>query len=297
MKVYVAEEAGFCFGVRRALDLIDDLYETEQHIQICGQLVHNRTVLENLRARGIDYIDSPSGYTPGKKLVIRTHGIPKEEETQLKKDNVDYLDATCPLVKRLHKIAAKADSQTVKSRFVIAGDEKHPEIIAARSYRPGTEIIGSIEDAENFQCQPHEPVDVMAQTTFDADLFDAVVAVLHTKTQHLNVHRTICNATIVRQEAVKKMAPEVDAMIVIGGKNSSNTRKLYNIARERNANTFHVESVRELRRDIAVLVRQVGQCETIGITAGASTPPGDIQDIKTFFANFNSNTAKEIYHG
>lgn len=300
MKIYVAEEAGFCFGVRRALDLIDDLYEKGQNIQVYGQLVHNSTVLDKLKARGITCIDSLSQLSqlsPNHHLVVRTHGIPREEETRLNKENIQFTDATCPLVKKLHKIAESVGTQTVNSRFVIVGDPTHPEIIAAKSYAPSAEIIQSVSQARAFQCQPNEPVDIMVQTTYDADRFKEVIGILESKTRHLKMHRTICKATIVRQDAAKRLAPEVDAMVVIGGKQSSNTRKLYTIARERNANTFHVESYEQLCRDIGTLMPELAHCLSIGITAGASTPPDEIQKVKTFFANFNSNRAKEINHG
>lgn len=297
MKIYVAEEAGFCFGVRRALDLIDDLYENGQNIQVYGQLVHNSTVLEKLEARGIYCIDSLSQLNKDQHLMVRTHGIPVEEEKWLNENGIDFTDGTCPLVKKLHKIADSVEAQTVNSRFVIVGDPSHPEIIAAKSYAPSAEIIQSISQAEEFKCQPNEPVDIMVQTTYNVDLYEEIIERLRVKTRHLKVHRTICNATIVRQEAVKRLAPEVDAMVVIGGKQSSNTRKLYTIASERNANTFHVESYEQLCRDIGAMMPALDRCQSIGITAGASTPPDEIQKVKTFFANFNSNRAKEINHG
>jgi 4-hydroxy-3-methylbut-2-enyl diphosphate reductase len=295
MKVYVAEEAGFCFGVRRALEIIDDLHEKNQDTQIFGQLIHNRTVLENLKAKGIDCIDSFTELDANKKLVIRTHGIPVETEKDLEKRGVDYIDATCPLVKKLHKIAAEVYRQDKKNRFVIVGDRNHPEIEAALSYAPGTTVIASEEEA---RAVPHsENLAVIAQTTLDADRFERIVTILEGKTEHLSVYDTICNATITRQEAVKKLAPAVDVVLVVGGKNSSNTQKLYHIALARNKNTFHIESCDDLLADDSGLLRQVAQFRTVGITAGASTPPDEIEKIRKLLGSIHSNRVKEMNHG
>jgi 4-hydroxy-3-methylbut-2-enyl diphosphate reductase len=295
MKVYVAEEAGFCFGVRRALDILAELHEKKHEIHTYGELIHNRTVVENLAQKGIHSIDSLSQVDPQKTLVIRTHGIPVETETYLKDESIDLVDATCPLVKKLHRIAANISDSNEKDQFVIVGDANHPEIIAAASYAPGVVIIASEEEAH--QLPYSEKMSVMAQTTFDSDYFQSIVSILKEKTGTLKVYETICNATIVRQEAVKKLAPIVDFMVVVGGKNSSNTKKLFNIALERNPHTFHVESYDDLNSNRSSLLSRVGHFQSVGITAGASTPPEDIQKIKTFFYNINSNRVKEINHG
>jgi len=292
MIVYVAEEAGFCFGVRRALETIDELYEKNKDIHIFGQLIHNRSVLEKLRARGIDCIDSLSQRDPKKKLIIRTHGIPIDVEEQLTRDRADVVDATCPLVKKLHRIAAQALSASNSGTFVVIGDPKHPEIIAAASYAPGAIVISSIEEAR--QLTPREKMTVMVQTTFDVREFNRIKDVLEEKATDLHVYNTICNATVNRQEAVRKLAPNVDFMIVLGGKNSSNTKKLYNIARQLNPNSYHVESYEELTTHSPDLIDRVSHFQTVGITAGASTPPEEITKTKEFFRNINSNTVKEI---
>jgi (E)-4-hydroxy-3-methyl-but-2-enyl pyrophosphate reductase len=295
MKVYVAEEAGFCFGVRRALDILEELHEEKHEIQTYGELIHNRTVVEKLTTQGIHSIDSLSQIEPGKKLVIRTHGIPVDTEESLKREPVDLVDATCPLVKKLHRIAAKVRENDKDVQFIIVGDPSHPEIIAAASYAPGVVIIASEEEAMGLPY--NKEMAVMAQTTFDSECFQSIVSILKEKSGNLKVYETICNATIVRQEAVKRLAPFVDFMVVIGGNNSSNTKKLFNIALERNKNTFHLESYDDLNSNRSNLLSRVQHFQSVGITAGASTPPEDIQKIKTFFYNINSNRVKEINHG
>jgi 4-hydroxy-3-methylbut-2-enyl diphosphate reductase len=295
MKIYVAEEAGFCFGVKRALEIIDRLHEKGHELQIYGQLIHNPTVLDDLNARGIHRIDSLDQAEPGKTLVIRTHGIPRETEEQLKLRKINYVDATCPLVKKLqHKVETLSRRY---SRLVIVGDENHPEIIAARSYAPGAQVIGSEEQARGLEIKPGDTVGVVGQTTLEPAFFEKIVSIMEGKTTGLHVHNTICGATKTRQQAIAKLASNVDLVIVVGGKNSSNTKKLYNIARKQNKNTLHVEKSSDLYQLKALAPAEVANYRSVGITAGASTPPGEIENVKTFFSNVKTTTVKEMYHG
>jgi 4-hydroxy-3-methylbut-2-en-1-yl diphosphate reductase len=293
MKIYVAEEAGFCFGVKRALDIINRLHEKGHEIQVYGQLIHNRSVLEKLKAKGIDCIDSLDQLDPKKTLVIRTHGVPKEVETELQKRGVHYVDATCSLVKKLQKIIETLKPDSTSHRIVIIGDRNHPEILAAHSYSPGATVIDSEEEANNLEWSEH--LYVLAQTTLDADFFRKITAILKHKTANLHQYNTICNATRVRQAAVKKLAPQVDGVIVVGGKNSSNTRKLYQIALRKNKNTFLVEKSSDL--ECAHFLKKIVRFRTVGLTAGASTPPEEIEKIENFLININANIAKEMNHG
>lgn len=298
MKVYVAEQAGFCFGVKRALDIIEQLHEKGHEIQIHGQLIHNPTVLENLKTRGIECIDSLEQLDPAKTLIIRTHGIPKELENNLKEKGSKYVDATCPLVKKLQKRIEELNSQD--TRIVIVGDKNHPEIIAAKSYAPKATVIDSEEEARDFDTKGSS-ISVVAQTTLDSDFFDRIVAILEEKTkkENLYVYDTICSATKVRQEAVKKLASKVDLVVVVGGKNSSNTKKLYNIARGKNRNTIHIEKGSDLYlyQDNAKFRKKAAHLQSVGITAGASTPPEEIEKVKLFFNKFKLTPDKEMNHG
>lgn len=277
------------------MEIIDRLHEKGEEIHVFGQLIHNPTVLDDLEARGIDCIDSLDHIDPSKKLIIRTHGIPVDVENNLDRQNTQRVDATCPLVKKLQKEIRKLNDQ--ETLIVIAGDREHPEIAAARSYAEDTNVvvINSIEEAQRIPFTPN--ISVVAQTTLDADFFDSLVSILETKTEHLTVHNTICRATRVRQEAIKKLAPKVDFVVVVGGKNSSNTKKLYNIALKRNKYSFHIEDSSELQDP--GFIRQVADFQSVGITAGASTPPQEIEKIKRFFINFNDSTVKvkEMNHG
>jgi len=290
MKVYIADEAGFCFGVKRALNLIARLNEKNQNVQIFGQLIHNRTVLKNLEKKGIGYIESLEDLDPKKKLVIRTHGIPKDVESELRKQNIEILDATCPFVKKIHHIVEKIDGQ--KKRVVIVGDGNHPEIIAAKSYAPGAVVVNSTAEAEKIK--KSKALGVVAQTTLNSDFLKKIVPALLDKAEKIEIHNTICHATRIRQEAIKKLAPRGDFVVVVGGKNSSNTRKLFEIALEKNPNTFLVEKSSDLYN--LDFIDRVSFFKSVGITAGASTPPGEIEKIKEFFNNIE-NIEKEIKNG
>jgi 4-hydroxy-3-methylbut-2-enyl diphosphate reductase len=293
MKVYIAEEAGFCFGVKRALNIINHWHEKGHEVQVYGQLIHNRSVLDDLKAKGVDYIDSLDQLDPKKTLIIRTHGIPKQVEANLEKNGVKYIDATCPLVKKLQETIAGLNTDSPNTQIVIVGDKGHPEIIAAKSYCPDAIVINSEEEAHNMKSSEH--IRVVVQTTSDVDFFEHVTSILENKTKNLHIYNTICSATKVRQEAVKKLAAQVDGVIVVGGKNSSNTRKLYNIALKKNNNTFHIEESSELYD--AHFTAKLKQFQSVGITAGASTPPEEIKKVEKFLKDFSSNIEKEMSHG
>jgi 4-hydroxy-3-methylbut-2-enyl diphosphate reductase len=293
MKVYVAEEAGFCFGVKRALNIINSLHEKRHEVQVYGQLIHNRSVLDDLKAKGIDCIDSLDQLDPKKTLIIRTHGIPKQVEENLKKNGVKYIDATCPLVKKLQETIETLNTNTPNTQIVIVGDRNHPEIIAAKSYCPDAIVINSEEEAQNMKSSDH--IRVVVQTTLDVDFFEQITSILENKTENLHIHNTICSATKVRQEATKKLAPQVDGVIVVGGKNSSNTKKLYNIALKKNKNTFHIEKSSDLND--AHFIGKLKEFRSVGITAGASTPPEEVKKIENFLNNLTSNIEKETNHG
>lgn len=286
MKIYTAEEAGFCFGVKRALNLINQLYEKKENIEVYGQLIHNNTVLKNLEKKGINYIESLHNLDKKKKLIIRTHGITLEEEKYLKKKNILYEDATCPLVKKIHKIIEGIDQN--ERKIVIIGDKNHPEIKAIKSYAKESIVINSIDDIKKIEKM--RSISIIAQTTLDTDFFKKMISAILDKIERVEIFNTICDATKVRQEAIKKIAPNVDFVIVIGGKNSSNTKKLYYISKKINPNTFHIEKSSEL--DKPEFSKMFPKFNSVGITAGASTPPEEIKNVKTFFRNFKID--KEI---
>lgn len=276
MKIVVAEEAGFCFGVKRALKLINEYLRKGNQIQTFGPLIHNIPVLNDLAARGVHSVSSLAEIEKGKTLCIRTHGIDRGIEKTLRRKRIDTLDATCPLVKKEQKIIARLRAQNKKT--LIVGDKNHPEIIAAKSYARRVAIVNSLAEAEALPAS--KELCVVAQTTLNTEFFNQVIAILLAKTQTLTIFNTICQATKDRQQAVRKLAPEVDAMVVVGSRISSNTKKLFNIARELNRNTLQIETCADLRqkRTRAKLAR----FRSIGITAGASTSPQELDCVKNF---------------
>ena len=262
------------------MKIINQLHERGKGIEILGELIHNRTVLKELENKGIHCVHSLNDIDSNKKLVIRTHGIPLDLENRIKEDEIKFVDATCPLVKKIHKIIQRLNGQ--ETQVVIIGDPKHPEIIAARSYASHAITINSIPEAQNLGF--HEHISVVAQTTLNTAFFEHIISILRDKARKIEIFNTICSATKVRQDAVKRLAPNVDFMVVIGGENSSNTKKLYDIAINENPNTFHIESSSQL--DDAELNHKFRSFNSVGITAGASTPPEEIDNVKIFFEKF-----------
>lgn len=290
MDIYIAKEAGFCFGVKRALGLIHTMHEEGRSIQIFGELIHNRAVLDDLSAKGIESIDRIDQWDLEKTLVIRTHGIPAQEERRLAETGGSWVDATCPLVKKIHEIVKRINPDEFE--LVIVGDESHPEVRASRSHSSRAVVVSSEAQAEALE--PGVSRAVVAQTTLDGDFFARIVEILKRRSRTLEVYDTICSATRVRQQAVKELAPTVDCLVVVGGRNSSNTMKLVKIARERNPNTVHIESSRELEQVVQEIFSR--PVRSLGITAGASTPPEEIERVKSFFNEIKSRV-KESAHG
>ncbi len=245
-------------------------------IQTFGPLIHNTPVLNELAAKGIRRVDRVGAIDPGKTLCIRTHGIPRDTELHLRRKGVPTLDATCPLVKKGQKIIEQLGRDG--SPVLIIGDKDHPEIVAARSYAPKVRIINTLAAARALPRS--REISVVAQTTLDTVFFKEVVAVLMDKADRLHVFNTICRATQERQEAVRKLAPKVDAVIVVGSKVSSNTKKLYQIARKYNRNAMRIETCDDLRG--ARTLARLKKFRTIGLSAGASTSPQELDNVKNF---------------
>jgi 4-hydroxy-3-methylbut-2-enyl diphosphate reductase len=276
MKILVAEEAGFCFGVKRALKLINEYLKKGNKIQTFGPLIHNVPVLNNLAVQGVSSVDSVKEIDKNKILCIRTHGIPRQVERYMQKKGVATLDATCPLVKKEQKIIARLHAQ--KANILIVGDKNHPEIIAAQSYAKKVTIINSLAQAKALPAC--KQICVVAQTTLNTEFFKEVIAILLEKAEKLTIFNTICQATKDRQQAVRKLAPKVDAIIVVGSKISSNTKKLFHIAKEKNKNSLHIEACADLQKP--GILAKIAKFNSVGITAGASTAPEELDRVKIF---------------
>ncbi len=277
MEVILAEHAGFCFGVRRAVDKVYELAATGRPIYTYGPIIHNEEVVKDLERKGVKVIDSEEQLRKIHEgtVVIRSHGVARRICEKIEELGLECVDATCPFVKRIHTIVER-ESSTGKG-IVIIGNAGHPEVegIMGWSRTPAT-VIESPEEAQNFVFDPSKEICVVSQTTFNYNKFQDVVEILMKKGYNGTVVNTICNATEVRQTEAREIAARVDVMIVIGGNHSSNTRKLYEICLQECANTYFIQTLDDLHPDLPKSVRLVG------ITAGASTPNNIIEEVQNY---------------
>ena len=284
MEVKLAECAGFCFGVKRAVDTVYEQLKSGKTIYTYGPIVHNEEVVKDLEERGVGVINSkdellklPNCTDTEQKIsvIIRAHGVPNEIYEILEKKGIECVDATCPFVKRIHKIVDK-ESKAGK-HIVIMGNPGHPEVegIVGWCNQNGS-VLETPEDANAFIAPENKELCVVFQTTYNYNKFQYIVEIFEKKGYNGSVVNTICNATEERQLAARKLAREADVMIVIGGKHSSNTRKLYDISKEECENTYFIQTLDDLHLELPKAVRLVG------ITAGASTPNKLIEEVQNY---------------
>ncbi len=275
MEIIIAKHAGFCFGVRRAVNIAERAVEDIKNgpIYTDGPIIHNPQEVNRLKERGI-IPGTFEEFKEGSTVIIRSHGIPPDRERALKDKGLNIIDATCPYVKAVHEAVTKL----VREGYfvVIIGEKNHPEVIGAYGYLKdgGGEgvIVETFEDIE--WVKDKEKVGIVSQTTQHEEFFKRIVGEISVWVKELKVINTICNATSERQEGVYELAPKVDVMIVVGGKNSGNTRRLYNIARSLNDRSYHIETADELEEEWFKGAKKVG------ITAGASTPDWIIESVR-----------------
>ena len=268
MQVELAKSAGFCFGVQRAVDTVYKQIEenSAEKIYTYGPIIHNEEVIKDMEKKGVEVILSEEELKQIKSgiVIIRSHGVPKRICDLLDENGVRYVDATCPFVKKIHRIVEE------KSRdgyhIVIIGNREHPEVMGIEGWAQGpATIIQTEEEARAFELVPEsEKVCVVAQTTFNYNKFKDLVEIISEKRYDIIVLNTICNATKERQEEAYDIAKRVDAMIVIGDKRSSNTQKLFEICSNACADTYYIQTLGDLN------MNQLRSVETVGITAGAS---------------------------
>lgn len=279
MKVELAKSAGFCFGVNRAIDTVYRLLEDGQKVCTLGPIIHNEQVVEDLGKRGVRVLEQKDLDSQSLQvdtdciLVIRSHGVSQSTIEQLEKSGISYEDATCPFVKKIHKTVSEYSKKGYE--IVIVGNEKHPEVQGILGWTSGLgHVVETKDEAENFTLKnPGSKVCIVAQTTFNYKKFQDLVEILSKKGYDILAVNTICNATSTRQEEAEKLAARSDAMIVIGGKHSSNSRKLYEICKNQCANTFFIQTVDDLSSI------SLSSFTSLGITAGASTPNTIIQEV------------------
>lgn len=283
--VRVAKSAGFCFGVKRAVDMVYAQLETKdgtkEPIYTYGPIIHNEEVVKDLEAKDVNVIHDISEIEKSEKgtIVIRSHGVGEKIYQQLESNGYHIVDATCPFVKKIHRhVRAYGEAGY---HVVIIGNASHPEVEGIRGWGNEEEItvIGTREEAENFHVSAGKKVCIVSQTTFNYNKFQELVEIINKKGYDIIVLNTICNATEERQTQSRALAKEVEAMIVIGGKSSSNTQKLFEICKNECANTYYIQTIDDL--DPAVL-RSI---DNVGITAGASTPNKIIEEVQNNVRN------------
>lgn len=277
MEITVAKSAGFCFGVQRAVDSVyKELEENSGKIYTFGPIIHNEQVVEDLNKKGIEVIDTVEHLKEIKEgtVVIRSHGVAKEIYDILEQQKLKMVDATCPFVKKIHNIVL--DESNNGKTIIIIGNDNHPEVEGIKGWVNGEVIvINKEEQIEKLSLPEQTKACIVSQTTFNHNKFKYLVEIIRKKGYDITVVNTICNATHVRQVEAQKISSKVDGMIVIGGKNSSNTQKLYDICRNECENTFYVQTVKDLN------LHELKSLKSIGITAGASTPKNIIEEVRT----------------
>lgn len=276
MKINIAKTSGFCFGVDRAVKIVDDLLSQGEKVYTLGPIIHNPIVTENFRKRGAEIVEASLFIPQDAILVIRSHGVTKFKLEYIKSKNIKYIDTTCPFVKKIHNIVTK-ESENKNTILLAAGNEKHPEMIGIRSYFNGKSYvfknIYQLKNLyENIKNLCHKRIIMVAQTTFSIGEWKKCVDFSKKVFTNIKVFDTICNTTDSRQKEADFLSKNSDLMIVIGGKNSSNTRKLYEICNS-NVQTIWVESTCDLAGNSFL------EYEKISIIAGASTPMEVITEV------------------
>lgn len=282
MEVKVAKTAGFCFGVQRAVDKVYELIDScPDRLFTLGPIIHNEEVVNDLEKKGVRVASEEELKTlpEGSTVVIRSHGVGKKVYDQLEECGLSYVDVTCPFVLKIHRIVEKESK--AGSHIVIIGDPDHPEVVGICGWCIGPyTVIRTKQDALDFVPPEGKNVCIVSQTTFNYNKFKDLVEILREKRYDntvlniLNILNTICNATEERQREAKSIAGEVDTMLVVGGRHSSNTQKLFEICKKECENTYYIQTPVDLDSDMF-------QCSSyVGITAGASTPKKIIEEVQ-----------------
>ncbi len=299
LRVIVPTTAGFCFGVERALNLLIQALKRAQEegkkVFSLGPIIHNEAVIQDLTNRGVEFLrdlnDLKAKVSEGDYLLIRSHGVPKEVMEELKRMKLNLLDGTCPYVKKIHKIVEEASA---KGRTVlIFGKPQHPEIIGTKSYAENPIVFSSIDELRDLKLPPRTtPVTLVAQTTELEERYERIKKLLEDMFQDIESHNTICYITHRNQKIAKRLAEISDVVVVIGGKNSSNTRKLKDIAIAEGKKTFHITYPSELSRE------WFRGDEVVGLLSGASTPKSTVLEVAGELKDwFNAEVLMMNYSG
>lgn len=262
MKIILAKDAGFCFGVDKAVKSVYSALKDKKDLYSLGPFIHNPSVIKEFESKGLKIIDDVRKIKKG-TVLIRTHGIDPSTFKIIKKKKLDFINTTCPFVKKLQHNIIKLDHE--KFKIVIIGDKNHPEIKALLGYvKNKAVVINCVNDVDKLNMFPK--IGVVVQTTYDFKKFKILSSLLLNKTNEIKIYNTICNATFNRQQNARNLTQQVDLMLIIGGKNSANTSCLYKLCKKYNKQTYHIETFNEIKKDWFKNIKKVG------ITGGASTP-------------------------
>ena len=277
MHVILAKSAGFCFGVKRAVETVYREAQKEgQPIYTYGPIIHNEEVVADLEQKGVTVVLSVEELKekPKGTVIIRSHGVEKMIYDEIRALGFEIVDATCPFVLKIHRLVDQYSRDGY--HVVIIGNDTHPEVegIKGWSIPEQTTVIGNREDAEKFSLSSEKKVCIVSQTTFNYNKFQELVEIMTKKGYDITVLNTICNATEERQTEAEQIAREADAMIVIGGRASSNTQKLFEICKKECENTYYIQTMKDL--DLS----RLKSTDNVGITAGASTPNNIIEEVQ-----------------
>ncbi|MGN1166720.1 MAG: 4-hydroxy-3-methylbut-2-enyl diphosphate reductase [Lachnospiraceae bacterium] len=280
MNVKLAKTAGFCFGVKRAVDTVYTQIKEQkgEKIYTYGPIIHNDEVIKDLEQQGVTVLKSLEELKSLSEgtVIIRSHGVPKYVCELLDEKGIRYVDATCPFVKKIHKIVQEESQKG--SHIIIIGNDTHPEVEGIRGWAgSAVTVIQNAEEAQDFYLEDaKQKLCIVSQTTFNYNKFKELVEIITEKGYDIIVLNTICNATKERQEEARDIASEVEAMIVIGDRKSSNTQKLFEICSNACADTYYIQTLDDLNGN------QLRSVETVGITAGASTPNNIIEEVQNY---------------
>lgn len=288
-KIIVAESAGFCFGVNRAINILYKLIEEKKPACTLGPIIHNMQMVNELREKGVRTIDKISEAKENETIVIRSHGVPQSIVDEINERHLDYIDATCPFVSKIHKIVSETDDDSI---VIIAGDKNHPEVqgIMGHCKSKCYTFKNQEELQELFSIIPqknYKTIKIVAQTTFDLKEWEKSLKSLKNVYTNTKIFDTICNATSIRQREAANISKSVDLMFVIGDKHSSNSFKLYSICSSNCENTFFIETADELPLEM------VKKADSIGVTAGASTPARIIKEVLDKMSEVNTSSVNE----
>jgi (E)-4-hydroxy-3-methyl-but-2-enyl pyrophosphate reductase len=272
IKITIAKTAGFCFGVRRAIEMTEKaLAKNKAKVFSLGPIIHNSQIMKLLENKGLKIVDGPKKISNGSVFIIRSHGIAPEIIKEIENKGAIILDATCPFVKKAQNAAI--DFYKKNRTVIICGDPKHAEVIGIKGYAKNKAIVIQNEK-EAKKIQKIDKIGILSQTTQEPDLFKNIVKILAKKNKDIEIVNTICLDSSNKKEEVKKLAKTANIMIIVGGKNSNNTKKLAETSLAAGTATYHIETAKEIKK------AWLKKVKTVGISAGASTPLFLIEEVE-----------------